>query len=115
MKRILGIISIVCTVLLIGACSGSKGNASGDYAGTFTTQGGIIFTLNEDSTTVIDFGNGIDYKGTWEIVRSDGEEWANIEFSGNKQYYYLKNGKIYRSHKQMAFDQFGSKVTYQKP
>lgn len=115
MKRTLGIISIVCTVLTFAACSGGSSKSSHAYAGTFITDTGITFTLNEDSTTNIVFRDGIQYQSTWEVVKRGGDEWAIIEFSGNKQYYFLKNGKIYHSHMEMDLDKFGSKVTYQKP
>lgn len=116
MKRLFGIIVLFSAIICFSSCGGNYKTskaASHPYNGTFTIKEGITFTLNEDSTTYIDFGDGVDYKGMWEIVHEDGEEWANIEFSGNKQYYYLKNGKLYRSHMEMDFDKLGSEVTYQ--
>ncbi len=110
--------SFIKTCLLVGAliicgCSGKSGNGTdASFAGTFSTDYGITFTLNEDSTTFIDFGDDITYKGRWQTVEEGDERWANIEFNGNKQYYYLKGGKIYRSRINMVYDKFGVKVRY---
>lgn len=113
MNRFILLILVFCSIFFFLSCS-SKSNSvvAHPYAGTFSIDEGITFTLNNDSTTFIDFGDGINYESSWEIVHDDGEEWAIIEFNGNKQYYYLKNGKLYRSHMEMDFDRFGSKVTY---
>lgn len=113
MERFFGIFLFVCTLFFLGSCSGDKANSKDtSYAGTFTTTTGITFTLNEDSTTFIDFGNGINYEGRWEFVNDGRKEYANIEFSGNKQYYYLYNGKLYHSHAEMDADKLGIKVNY---
>ena len=57
--------------------------------------------------------NGEDYESSWKIMKDGNGEYANIEFNGDQSYYYLKNGKIYRSHMEMDRDRIGSKVTYQ--
>ena len=113
MKRFFAFLFFICTLFFLGSCSGGKGSSEGtSYAGTFTTTTGITFTLNEDSTTFIDFGDGINYEGRWELMNEDGKKFANIEFSGNKQYYYLYNGKLYHSRLEMNLDRFGVKVNY---
>ncbi len=40
-------------------------------------------------------------------------EYANIEFAGNQEYYYLRNGKLYRSEREMRHDTMGVEVKYQ--
>ena len=114
MKKLFELFSVCYLLGLLISCVNEGQNIfTHPYVGTFSVNEGITFTLNNDSTTYIDFGDGVNYESTWEIVKEDGEEWANIEFSGNNQYYYLKNGKLYRSRMEMDYDKYGSKVTYQ--
>lgn len=40
------------------------------------------------------------------------ETYANIEFAGYQNYYYLKNGKLYRSIREMNHDALGEEVKY---
>ncbi len=44
----------------------------------------------------------------------DGLEYANIEFGGYQKYYYLKQGKLYRSEREMRHDVMGVKVRYEE-
>ena len=41
-------------------------------------------------------------------------EYANIEFGGYQEYYYLKDEKLYRSEREMRHDALGTKVKYQE-
>ena len=109
MKNYLVLLLFFLSIISCGKESHS--NASHGFAGKFVTETGIVFELNNDSTTVIDF-NGTEYTGTWKTVQEDGQEWANIEFAGNQQYYYLHNGALYRSRLNMEQDYLGDKVTY---
>lgn len=98
------------------SCSGSDSNsASGHhkYAGTFVSENGIKFVLNEDSTTLITFGDSVTYESTWKVCSNDTMEWANIEFAGSQEYYYLHNEKLYRSRYNMDSDFMGFAITYQ--
>lgn len=115
MKRFFGIIFIFTAVLCLTSCGGGKSDNSFShpFAGKFSIDNGISFELNDDSTAVIHFDNGTDYESSWKIMKDGNGEYANIEFNGDQSYYYLKNGKIYRSHMEMDHDRIGSKVTYQ--
>ncbi len=109
MNRILGIATFL-TVVLLASCGENKQNHP--YEGTFTASG-ITFVLKPDSTTHITFNDSITYEGKWMPARaSDGMEFVNIEFGGYKKYYYLKNGKLYRSEREMRHDVMGVKVQY---
>ena len=115
MKKICSFILVACTVMFMAACGGSttSNTYSHEYAGTFSVADGITFTLNPDSTTLIHFdANDADYESTWKVVNENGEEWVNIEFAGDQEYYYLKNGKLYRSHMNMDHDYLGWDITY---
>ena len=97
------------------SCSKTKApDTFESFVGTFITDTGITFTLNADSTSNINYAEGIDYKGTWEMHQDSEGAYVNIEFYGNKQYYFFRNDKIYRSRTEMHADMYGNKVTYIK-
>ena len=48
----------------------------------------------------------------YSIDTIDNETYANIEFAGYQNYYYLKNGKLYRSIREMNHDALGEEVKY---
>ena len=111
MNRILGIAAFLAVVLL-ASCGENKQNHP--YEGTFTASG-IMFVLNPDSTTRIIFNDSVSYEGRWTPTRADdGLEFANIEFGGYQKYYYLKDGKLYRSEREMRHDVMGVEVRYMK-
>lgn len=111
MKKLFGIILVVSVIALCGCSNSSKTNHA--YAGKFMTEDSIRFELNGDSTTLLIFPDGTTYNSKWKIVENGDDEWVNIEFAGNQAYYYLKNGKIYRSRRQMDNDSMGLTVTYE--
>lgn len=111
MRKLILILWMMVFVFLY-ACSGA-GGANHPYEGTFITENGVKFELRSDSTTLITFSNSITYEGVWSSYKGENEEYANIEFGGYPQYYYLKDGKVYRSKREMRHDAFGEKITYQ--
>ena len=78
----------------------------------FVTESGIKFELKEDSTTLILFDDTLNYEGVWSIHHTNESEYANIEFAGKPDYYYLKDKKIYRSKREMESDWMGTKIQY---
>ena len=55
------------------------------------------------------------YEGTWKSCKAEDHlEYANIEFGGYQEYYYLKDEKLYRSEREMRHDALGTKVKYQE-
>ena len=90
-----------------------KPSSSHVFNGIFKTETGIKFELKEDSTTFIQFNDSIHYKGVWAIHRNDeNTEYVTIEFAGNLNYYYLKDGQLYHSEREMINNNFGTKIQY---
>ncbi len=118
MKRsIWFVLMIGCLSALYSCGNMGSGNSSNEkshpFVGTFITETGIQFELREDSTSLIIFSDSLTYESTWEPCKStDNWEYANIEFAGNQKYYYLRNGKLYRSEREMRHDAMGVKVRY---
>lgn len=81
---------------IFSSCKGDSSN-SAPFDGVFVTESGIKFELKEDSTTLILFDDTLNYEGVWSIHHTNESEYANIEFAGKPDYYYLKDKKIYRS------------------
>lgn len=99
------------------ACGGNKQkegshSANHPYEGTFITKYGMKFRLDSDSTTLLLFNDSISYQGVWKVRHKEGMEYVNIEFSGDYNYYYLKDGKLYRKEQQMQNEVNGIDVTY---
>lgn len=112
-QTILAMLMIALSFLY--SCSNSAESTHSSYAGTFFTEDGVKFELRADSTTFITFSDSVTYEGTWKPCKAeDNLEYANIEFGGYQEYYYLKDGKLYRSEREMRHDALGTKVNYQK-
>ena len=45
---------------------------------------------------------------------ADNLEYATIEFAGYPAYYFLKDGKLYRSEREMRNDVLGRRINYPK-
>ena len=81
----------------------------------FFTEEGVRFELKADSTTLIQFNDSLTYEGTWQVCKSaDNLEYATIEFAGYPAYYFLKDGKLYRSEREMRNDVLGRRINYPK-
>lgn len=96
---------------IFSSCKGDSSN-SAPFDGVFVTESGIKFELKEDSTTLILFDDTLNYEGVWSIHHTNESEYANIEFAGKPDYYYLKDKKIYRSKREMESDWMGTKIQY---
>lgn len=96
------------------AC-GSKAKSIHSFVGVFTTENGVKFELRADSTTLITFSDSVMYEGTWKFCKTEDHwEYANIEFGGYQEYYYLNNGKLYYSEREMRHDVLGTKVKFRE-
>lgn len=85
------------------------------YAGIFHTEDSIRFELREDSVALIVFPNQVTYESSWSINSSDASyEFVNIEFAGNRSYYFLKGDMLYRSEREMRHRIVGSRVYYKE-
>ena len=93
-------------ILLLTGCDNNE--KEHDFVGIFTTANGIKFELRPDSTSIITFKDSMIYESSWKISKDrNNETYANIEFAGYQNYYYLKNGKLYRSIREMNHDALG--------
>lgn len=111
MKKIL-MMGLVFTLVLTASCH-SEAAKEHPYEGTFFTENGVRFELRADSTTLITFNDSLTYEGIWKpCVAEDRLKYASIEFAGYIHYYYLHNGKLYRSEREMRHDFMGTKVKY---
>lgn len=98
MKKILSVFFFSVILLSLQACGGSsKQSDNHKFAGTFEDQFGDVFTLNEDMTTTIQFkGAAQEFKGKWFDGQNHERPYATIEYNGDPNYYYLRDGYMYR-------------------
>lgn len=108
MRNIITII-ILGNIFLLYSCSSATDHEPRPFNGTFITESGVIFELKEDSTTLIQFNDSLKYKGMWSVHST----YANIEFAGNPNYYYLKDNKLYYNERNMQNDGLGILIQYQ--
>lgn len=113
MKRTVWTILAMVSVFLCSCGSNEKPTHS--FCGTFVTADGVKFELRADSTTLITFSDSVTYEGTWKSCKTEDHwEYANIEFGGCQEYYYLNEGKLYRSEREMCHNVLGTEVKYQE-
>lgn len=110
MKRYLLFLCFAVSLLLC-AC-GSKHDDS-KFAGTFTDEFNNKFELRSDYTGTIQMaGNQNKENITW----SDGEDhkrpFATIKYNGDPNYYYLRDGFLYRHQEDMDHGRMAIKITY---
>lgn len=104
---------MIMVPIVLYACS-NKTKALHPFAGTFITETGVKFELLADSSTIITFPDSMVYRGIWKSCKGeDHVEYANIEFGGYQEYYYLKDERLYRSEREMRHDVLGTEVKYQ--
>ena len=78
------------------------------------TETGIQFNLRSDYTTLIQYDDSSSYEGTWRAYnQGDTLKYATIEFAGYFNYYYLRNGKLYRNEHNMIRQALGEEIEYQ--
>lgn len=111
MKRLIYSCFIVCVLAILSSCSGGS-NDNTNWPGIYVNKYGTAFQLNADSTAVITFDEDTTYESTWsEVQTEDTGNYVLIEFAGDKDYYFLKNKKIYRSKNEMMNDRNGVSVS----
>ncbi len=106
---------IFYSLFLFYSCGNTgKPSSSHPFDGIFKTESGVKFELKQDSTTFIQFDDSIHYQGIWSVHRNDDNtEYVTIEFAGNPNYYYLKDGKLYHNEREMTNDNLGIGIQYQ--
>lgn len=99
-------------VMLLTACGGDKGG-NRDFSGSFTDEFNNKFVLNDDYTGTLQFDGN---EKVFQIKWSDGSDhkrlYATIEFNGDPNYYFLRNGKLYRHRKDMEDGHPAINITY---
>ena len=112
MKKILFILTVSVSLICISSCK--KSAATHPFPGKFVTETGIQFDLRADSTTLIQYDDSSSYEGTWKVYnQGDTLKYATIEFAGYFNYYYLRNGKLYRNEHNMIRQALGEAIEYQ--
>ena len=93
-------ISLVAVMMMMVAC-GSKEHKG--FTGKFTDEFGNKFELREDYTATVHI---VGVPAADEVKWSDGENhdraYATIEFNGNPNYWYLRDGKLYGTEEAMV-------------
>lgn len=110
---------ITVVALTLCACGGGSGNthghAHGNYAGTFTDEFDNRFVLNDDYTGTIQFAGN---DKTEEITWFDGDDhkapFATISYNGERCYYYLRDGYLYRHREDMQNGTCAIRIDYEE-
>ena len=104
MKKILFILTVSVSLICFSSCK--KSAATHPFPGKFN--------LRSDSTTLIQYDDSSSYEGTWKVYnQGDTLKYATIEFAGYFNYYYLRNGKLYRNEHNMIRQALGEEIEYQ--
>ena len=104
MKKILFILTVSVSLICISSCK--KSAATHPFPGKFVTE--------TDSTTLIQYDDSSSYEGTWKVYnQGDTLKYATIEFAGYFNYYYLRNGKLYRNEHIFLGKSLGEEIEYQ--
>lgn len=115
MKKVLSVLFLTAFLFFIQGCGGPAKQQSEDhkFAGTFEDEYGDIFTLNKDMTTSIQFKNTPkEYKGKWNDGENHSRPYATIDFNGDPNYYYLRDGYLYRYRQDMDEGRCKIKISY---
>jgi len=118
MRRITSIIVIVLA-LTFCACGGKRGGGnasghSGGFACTFTDEFGNRFELfdNHRGTIQFDKNDNVD-SITWFDGENHDRPFATINYNGNPNYYYLRDGSLYRHEDDMVHGRCAIKIVYE--
>ena len=119
MKRFIYSSMLLMGICVLVACTGKS--SSHPFGGTFFTEEGVRFELKADSTTLIQFNDSLTYEGTWQVSGLPDRHEPTIELVvadiGAQMawtYYFLKDGKLYRSEREMRNDVLGRRINYPK-
>jgi len=103
----------LAALLALCACGGGKGRTDHKFVGKFTDEFGNRFELRSDYTGTLQ----LDKNDKVDTIRwSDGEDhkrpYATIKWNGNPQYYFLRDGALYRTQDEMDQGRCAVKVEY---
>ena len=113
MKRFIYSSMLLMGICVLVACTGKS--SSHPFGGTFFTEEGVRFELKAAPPPPPPPQDLLFFVGTWQVCKSaDNLEYATIEFAGYPAYYFLKDGKLYRSEREMRNDVLGRRINYPK-
>lgn len=112
LDKIMKATAVVCLMFLM-ACGGSSDKRE-SYAGRFTDEFGNRFELRDDGTGTMQF---VEQDIVNDIVWFDGSKsgcpYSTIEWNGNVNYYYLRDGVMYRHREDMDGGRCAISITYE--
>lgn len=115
MKKVFSVLLLSLTFVLIHSCGGTKHENDHKFVGTFTNEYEDVFTLNEDMTASILFkGAKEEVKTTWYDGDDHKRPYATIEYNGDPQYYFLRDGALYRHKEDMEEGRCKITITYKE-
>lgn len=89
-------------VVMIASCGGGNKHQDNQFVGKFTDEFKNKFELKDDYTATIQFvGEDSVIKTTWFDGEDHKRAYATIKFNGDPNYYYLRDGKMYRAMEDM--------------
>lgn len=98
-SRILGILTIC---LCLCACGSDTTKQDKAFAGSYVDEFGNKFVLSEDHTATIEFvGTDKVIDTNWHDGPAHNSPFATIEYNGNPNYYYMRDGVLYRHKEDM--------------
>lgn len=103
---------VLAVALLLAACGGNSGRTH-RFAGTFTDEFGDRFVLNDDYTGTIQFDKNDHADSiTWSDGSDHSRPYATIKYNGDPNYYYLRDGALYRHKDNMESGRCAIKISY---
>lgn len=111
LRNILKALSVVA-IAVIMACGGNEGRKS--YAGAFTDEFGNRFELRDDGTGTVQFAGQDNVTDiAWYDGNKSDKPYSTIEYNGDVNYYYLRDGAMYRHKEDMDNGRCAIAITYE--
>lgn len=102
----------VIAIAAIMACGGNEERKS--YAGKFTDEFGNRFELRDDGTGTLQFAGQDNVSDiAWYDGNKSGLPYSTIEYNGDVNYYYLRDGVMYRHKEEMDNGRCAIAITYE--
>ena len=115
MKKFFGylLMGIVALSMALTSCSGSSaGSSDGKFIGKYEDEFGNKFELKEDYTATIQFAGQDKVNEThWFDGPAHNSPFATIEYNGNPNYYFMRDGFLYRYREDMEQGKAAIKIT----
>ena len=90
------------TITLSSCTGGGSGSGGSGYVGKYEDEFGNKFELRADYTATIQFaGQETANETHWSDGPDHNSPFATIEYNGNPNYYFMRDGVLYRHHEDM--------------